>query len=431
MFGMSRSLVTAGATLSLLATAAWSPAQAQDAGVTLEFVVWNYSLDTIADNVRLFEEANPGIKVNVTDYTWPDYHDSLVLRFRGDTQTDVIYGGQDWLPAWAAAGFLAPLNEIAPEAIEAYRADLAGFTLNDMTYGDGLYGLPYYADTISFLYNKRILEEAGIAVPTTWEEVAEAARQLKGDGMERPIVYEFNQELPNFFDAFVAQVYGRGGDLFDESGEAIFDQPDNAAFQQLSWLRDVIAEELVAFENHESTIIPAMNSGNHAFTIVYNYVLAAMNNTADQPLAGEFALARMPGEAQSTLGFTKFYAITAQAAADDAQREAAWKFVDFMAGPPYAVAKRWAVEKGLGFGQLPLLEDPEVIEAWSGWVDMPTLQAQVETAHGGTWKEWTAIWAASFRPLMAQAMIGEASVEDVMSQGAERWNELKAQMAAR
>ncbi len=433
MLGMSRSLATAGATLSLLATFAWSPvpAQAQDPDVTLEFVVWNYSLDTIADNVRLFEEANPGIKVNVTDYTWPDYHDSLVLRFRGNTQTDVIYGGQDWLPAWAAAGFLAPLNEIAPEAIEAYRADLAGFTLNDMTYDGNLYGLPYYADTISFIYNQRILNDAGIEVPTTWEEVADAARKLKANGMERPIVYEFNQELPNFFDAFVAQVYGRGGDLFDENGEAIFDQPDNAAFQQLSWLRDVIADELVAFENHESTIIPAMNSGNHAFTIVYNYVLAAMNNTADQPLAGEFALARMPGEAQSTLGFTKFYAITAQAAGDDARREAAWKFVDFMAGPPYAVAKRWAVEKGLGFGQLPLLEDEEVIEAWSSWVLMPTLQAQVETAHGGTWKEWTAIWAASFRPLMAQAMIGEASVEDVMSQGATRWNELKAQMAAR
>ncbi|MEZ5861199.1 MAG: hypothetical protein R3D28_19840, partial [Geminicoccaceae bacterium] len=111
------------------------------------------------------------------------------------------------------------------------------------------------------------------------------------------------------------------------------------------------------------------------------------------------------------------------------RREAAWKFVDFMAGPPYAVAKRWAIEKGLGFGQLPLLEDPEVIEAWSGWVDMPTLQAQIETARGGTWKEWTAVWAASFRPLMAQAMIGEATVEEVMSQGAERWDALRAQMA--
>jgi len=416
-------------TAALVATAALlaGPAAAQD--ITLEFVVWNYSLDTIEDNVRQFEEANPGITVNVTDYTWPDYHDSLVLRFRSGTTTDVIYGGQDWLPGWAAAGFLAPLDEIAPDAIAEYGEDLAGFTISDMTYDGQLYGLPYYADTISFLYNARILEEAGIAVPTTWEEVAEASRQLEKGGMENPIVYEFNQELPNFFDAFVAQVYGRGGDLFDENNEAVFDDPDNAAFQQLSWLRDAIDEGLVAFENHESTIIPAMNSGNHAFTIVYNYVLAAMNNVADQPLAGEFQLARMPGEAQSTLGFTKFYAITSQAAEDEARREAAWKFVDFMAGPPYQVAKRWAVEKGLGFGQLPLLEDEDVIEAWGSWVDMGTLQAQVESAKAGVWTEWTSIWAAQFRPMMAQAMIGEASVEDVMAQGAAAWNELKERMA--
>jgi multiple sugar transport system substrate-binding protein len=402
-------------------------AMAED--ITLEFVVWNYSLDTIEDNVRQFEEANPGIKVNVTDYTWPDYHDSLVLRFRSGTTTDIIYGGQDWLPGWAAAGFLAPLDAIAPEAIATYREDLADFTISDMTYDGQVYGLPYYADTISFLYNERILEEAGIAVPTTWDEVAEAARELKAGGMEMPIVYEFNQELPNFFDAFVAQVYGRGGDLFDADGEALVDSPDNAAFQQLAWLRDMIAEGLVAFESHESTVIPAMNTGNHAFTIVYNYVLAAMNNVADQPRAGEFQLARMPGDAQSTLGFTKFYAITSEAAAHPARAEAAWKFVDFMAGAPYEVARRWAVEKGLGFGQLPLLEDEEVIDAWGEWVDMDVLRAQVETARAGVWTEWTAIWAAAFRPMMAQAMIGEASVEDVMAEGAARWNELKERMA--
>lgn len=423
-------LASALSIAAMAAVAAPAPfAAAED--ITLEFVVWNYSLDTIEDNVRMFEEQNPGIQVNVTDYTWPDYHDSLVLRFRSGTTTDVIYGGQDWLPGWAAAGFLAPLDEIAPDAIAKFRDELADFTLSDMTYAGQLYGLPYYADTISFLYNAKILDEAGIAVPSTWEEVADAARQLKEGGMEMPIVYEFNQELPNFFDAFVAQVYGRGGDLFDDENEAIFDDPDNPAFQQLVWLREMIGEGLVAFENHESTVITAMNAGNHAFTIVYNYVLAAMNNAPEQARAGEFALARMPGEAQSTLGFTKFYAITSQAAEDEARREAAWKFVEFMAGPPYDVAKRWAVEKGLGFGQLPILEDEDVIDAWSSWVDMATLQAQVESARAGTWTEWTAIWAAQFRPMMAQAMIGERPVEEVMADGVARWNELREQMASR
>jgi multiple sugar transport system substrate-binding protein len=406
------------------------PVLSQD--VTLEFVVWNYSLDVIQDNVRQFEEANPGIKVNVTDYAWPDYHDSLVLRMRGGTQTDVVYGGQDWLPAWAAAGLLAPLEDIAPEgAVEALESDIAGFALSDVTYDGKVYGLPYYADTISFVYNAKVLEDAGIAVPTTWDEVMAAAEQLKAGGMDRPIIYEYDQELPNFFDAFVAQVYGRGGELFDGELTAQFDQPDNAAFQQLAWLREAFEKELVQQDSHESTIIPAMNTGQHAFTIVFNYVLAAMNNKADQPLAGQFALAPMPGEAHSTLGFSKFYGVTASAAEDPARAEAAWKFIEFMAGQPYAVAKRWAVEKGLGFAQLPLLEDADVTAAWNGWVDMDTLAAQIASAKAGTWTEWTSTWAAYFRPLLASAMVGEISVEDAMSQGAQRWNELRDQFASR
>ena len=184
-------------------------------------------------------------------------------------------------------------------------------------------------------------------------------------------------------------------------------------------------------ETHETKIIPAMNTGQHAFTVVFNYVLAAMNNAADQPLAGQFALAPMPGETHATLGFSKFYAVTAKTAADPARAEAAWKFINFMAGKPYTVAKRWAAEKGLGFGQLPLYEDQAVIAAWGKWIDVPTLKEQAATARAGTWTEWGSQWSAYFRPLLAKAMVGEAPVEQVMKDGAERWNQMREQFANR
>src|SRR5205085_620034 len=82
---------------------------------------------------------------------------------------------------------------------------------------------------------------------------------------------------------------------------------------------------LVQQETHESKIVPSMNAGKNAFSILYNYNLAALNNAAEQPLAGQFALAPMPGDTHATLGFTKFYAITAQAAKDPARAQAAWK----------------------------------------------------------------------------------------------------------
>lgn len=404
------------------------PAVAQD--ITLEFTVWNYSLDTIEDNIKQFEAENPGIKVNLTDYTWQDYHDSMVLRFRGGTGTDIAYVGQDWLPAWAAAGFLAPLDDIAPADVLAdLKSDIAGFALGDMTYDGKLYGLPYYADTISFMYNKKILEDAGIAVPTTWDEVMAAAEKLKAGGMEHPIVYEFDQELPNFFDAFVSQVYGRGGDLFDAEHKAIFNDPNNAAYKHLEWLAEAFKKDLVQQDAHESNVTQSMNTGKHAFTVLFNYVLAALNNTAEQPLAGQFAIAPMPGEAHAALGFTKFYSVTASAAADPARAEAAWKFVNYMAGKPYKVAKRWAVEKGLGFGQISLFDDADVQASWNKWVDSATLKQQVATARNGTWTEWTSVWAAYFRPLLAQAMVGEVSVADVMNDGAAKWEEYREKFA--
>jgi multiple sugar transport system substrate-binding protein len=418
------------ASLLVSGAIAAQPAAAQD--TTIEFVVWNYSLETIQDNVKQFEAANPGIKVNVTDYTWPDYQDSIVLRFRGNTKTDVIYGGQDWLPAWGAAGFISPLDAVAPaEEVAALANDIAGFALTDVTYKGKVYGLPYYADTISFVYNKKILADAGIAVPATWEDVTAAAEKLKAGGMEHPIVYEYNQELPNFYDAFVAQAYGRGAELFDADLNPLFADPNNEAFRHLQWIADAYAKGLVQSETHESKIIPAMNTGAHAFTIVYTYVLAALNNTADQPRAGEFALAPMPGSKHSTLGFAKSYVVTAQAAGDPARAEAAWKFVNFMAGKPYTVAKRWAVEKGLGFGQLPLFQDADVVEAWGKWADMKTLADQAASAKAGTYTEYSSVWSAYFRPLLAKAMVGEAPVEQVMKDGADRWNQLKQQFANR
>jgi multiple sugar transport system substrate-binding protein len=398
--------------------------RAQDAA-TIEFVVWNYSLDTIQDNIAKFEAVHPGLKVTLTDYTWPDYFDTMMLRFRGNTPTHVMYSGEDWLPGWALAGWLVPIEDYFPQ-IAAYKDKVANYAVSDMTYKGKLYGLPYYADLITFQYNRKLLEDHKIAVPTTWEEVLDACLKLKQAGIEKPFVYEYNQTLPNFYQAFVSQVYGRGGRLFDDDLNPLFNDPASEAFKHLQWLQDAVkTHDIVAFENHESRIIPAMNTGKHAFSVLFNYVLAAMNEKATQPLAGQFAMALMPGAAHACLGFAKFYAMTSQATADDRLREATWQFIEFMGGGDYQVAKRWAVEKGLGFAQLPLFDDPDVQKAWSGWIDVETFKTQANLAHNGTQTEWLGMWSGYFRPLMAKAMVGESSVAEAMDAGAKRWLELR------
>jgi multiple sugar transport system substrate-binding protein len=405
--------------------AAMMPRRARAADANLNFVVWNYSLETVQDNIAKFEGANPGTKVALTDYTWPDYFDTMTLRFRGSTPTHLMYCGEDWLPGWALAGWLTPVEEHFPQ-VAAYKDKVAPYALGDMTYKGKLYGLPYYADLITFQYNRKILDDNKIAVPTTWDEVLDACLKLKKAGMDKPICYEYNQELPNFYTAFLSQVYGRGGTMFDADLNPVFNDPNSEAFKHLQWLQDAVKKhDIIAMETHESKVIPAMNTGRHAFSVLFNYVLAAMNEKATQPLAGQFAMTLMPGAKHACLGFAKFYAMTSQAAADDKLRNASWKFIEYMGGGDYQVAKRWAVEKGLGFAQLPLFDDPDVQKAWSGWIDMDLFKQQAKLAMNGTQTEWMGMWSGFFRPLLAKAFVGESSVAEAMDAGAQRWLELR------
>lgn len=404
----------------------------QGADVNLDFVVWSYAIDIIQDNIAIFEEQNPGITVNLSDFSWNAYHETMVNRFRSNTPTDVAYNGGDWLEEFATAGWVVPLEDYFPWVLD-YQDRTLGFAWQDMTFEGKVYGLPYYADTVTFMYNAQILEDAGISnPPATWEEVTEQSLELKAQGMEFPFIYELDQTLPTVNEVFTSMVFGRGGELIDEEKNPLWTDPESEAATQLQWLVDARNEhEILTFVPHETDVVRAMNTGQHAFTVLYNYNLASLND-ASSPLAGQFKLALMPGETHECYGFAKFYNMTQMAVErGDDVIEAAGKFIQHFGGEvdgEYPIAKRWAVEQGLGFGLTPLFDDTDVIDAYSQWVDVDLWQEQLDLARGRRQAVWYGIWGEFFRQQYAQAMAGETSVEDVLTASAEQWNRLKEQV---
>jgi multiple sugar transport system substrate-binding protein len=248
--------------------------------------------------------------------------------------------------------------------------------------------------------------------------------------MEFPFAYEFTNTLPNVSEAFASMVFGRGGELIDENLDPLWTDPASPAAQQLHWLVDAKNEhQILTIMDHETTIAKAMNTGQHAFTVMFNYNLAVLNNAATSPLAGEFKLGLMPGETHECYGFAKFYNMT-QMAVERGQEaiDATGNFIQYFAGEvdgQYPVAKRWAVEQGLGFGQTPLLDDPDVQAAFSTWVDVALWRQQLELARARRQAIWYGIWSESFHPLLGQALAGEISADDCLAQAADVWNELK------
>jgi multiple sugar transport system substrate-binding protein len=382
------------------------PEETGAAGATnLDFVIWSYSVETVQSNINKFQEKYPKITVDLSDFSWNSYHETMVNRFNSKTPMDIAYDGGNWLPEFAKAGWVVPL-------------------------ADHFAWVEDYRDKI---YNEKILEDNGISEPPqTWEELTEQAKMLQQKGMESPVIIEMAQDLPTITEAFTSMVFGRGGEMFDTEANPLWTDPGSPMAEQMHWLVDAANKDnILTFVPHETGAVREMNTGRHAFTILYNYNLAELNNVARSPRAGQFKLALMPGETQECYGFAKFYNVT-QMAVDRGNDvvDACGEFIEYFAGETdgeYVVAKRWALESGLGFGQKPLFNDPEVRKSLSKWMDLDVRQQQLESARAQRYTVWYGIWDEHFRREYASAMSGEISAEDALANAAERWNELKKQ----
>lgn len=406
--------------------------------VALDFVVWSYGIETIQDNIKKFQELNPNVTINLKDYSWLDYHDTMVAAFAANNAPHLLYGSDHWLNEWASAGWLAPLDQYCPN-VKEYSSEVAPYARQGMTYNDHVYGVSYYADTLDFIYNDAMLKEAGITeAPATLDDLYNQAKQLKEQGVtEYPIIMAWSQKEGAFPEAWTSLVFAQHegeNAMFDKDLNPVFNKEGSAAFQLMEWLRKAYEEGLLdpaSLSTAEIDQVKSMQSGAHAFTIAPQYNMAELNKPGSGDYAGQFKIALMPGSSNSTVGYARFYAMT-QKTVDEGPEAiaAACKFFDYFGGKTdgdYVVVKRWAVENGLGFAQLPLFEDQAVIDAFSKWGDVPTIKEQATLARS---KEgmtpWYGAWDVFARAEIQKGILGEQSTMDTLNNMAEKWNELKA-----
>src|SRR5512133_965552 len=125
------------------------PAGAQ-AG-TLNYYTWSAAVDLVKSHLTAFE-AKTGIKVNYNNAPWAQYRDTMVTKFVGNAPIDMLWVSDSWLPEWADAGWLAPIDGY-PE-LTKYNADVDDFCNQSMRYKGKQYGLTYYSDYMAFFYDE-------------------------------------------------------------------------------------------------------------------------------------------------------------------------------------------------------------------------------------------------------------------------------------
>ena len=253
--------------------------------------------------------------------------------------------------------------------------------VHNMSLPDGsLGGLPYYTGFNSFITNANHMEAAGLEPPSTWEETMDQCRKLKRDGIsEYPYISAWTRQWPTLSWSLFAAWYSEGARVFDENNDPDFG-PEFRSILEMH--RDMYAEELVVPDimTLQGEAVPNYATGDHTFMIVHEYDQKVFNTPEMSQMAGAAMNTLMPGKTRSTFIWTAVY----QMGADPIDELRAWDLMQFFGGKAsdgnYYVAKRWALEFGLGTPHKEVIESAEVQESFSQWKDMEVATKQLETA---------------------------------------------------
>lgn len=139
---------------------------------------------------ELFDEwsKESGIKVDMQIYA-DEYPDQLKLAFESGTPPDIFNMNQP--RQQVEAGWPEPLDDYLASAEGLKESFLPGaFVKNRGIWGGKIYGLPMYAQTMRFYWNKTVFGNAGLdpeAPPKTWTEMVNFSNQISeklgGDGV--------------------------------------------------------------------------------------------------------------------------------------------------------------------------------------------------------------------------------------------------------
>lgn len=139
----------------------------------VEIKFWTISLSPTFDDyinglVDQFEEENPGVKVIWEDIPYDTVEQKTLTAAASNQLADVMNLNTDYLKKLAAVGAVLDLTEKAADV----KDDFFEGVWEAGNLGDKTYALPWYLSTGGILYNKELLEKAGIGHPPATEEEA-------------------------------------------------------------------------------------------------------------------------------------------------------------------------------------------------------------------------------------------------------------------
>ena len=382
-------------------------------------------IDQIA---RDFEAQNPDIKVNMEYLGYDFIHDKITTGMAANPPAyDAVMIDVIWPDEFIKAGYLLDVTDrVTPEM----KSGMFPASWNGVTRNGKIYGMPWLMDVKYFMYNKDMLQQAGITdPPKTWEELVEQAKTIKEKGIvEYPIIWSWNQKEGVVCD-YAVLLYGNGGSFLDASGKPAFNNDKGVA--ALAWMKQTLDDGLSnpsSVSSDENAVRDNFMAGQSAFAVNWLFQYSDSNDASKSQIVGQAAFSPMPifqagmdagVKGSSVDGFSSLAVMATTPYADQT-----WKFLTYLASNE--VQTKYSKE------MLPVWQTDFEGEALkklesateTNPVTVPAFLAQFPFANERPTVPYYNEASAALQLAIQEALTGVKSPKDALDEAAAKWVEL-------
>lgn len=259
-------------------------------------------------------KAATGNTVECVSINRNDAVKTLLAQATAGNMPDIITMDNAYVGEFADMGLLADIEEVYG------REYVDGFDPEALVYckhNDKVWCVPIFQQYTGLLYRKDWFEEAGLSVPTTWEEFIDAAKALTqdtdGDGtVDR---WGFAMVGTNNSSAWgrFFPIYATFGvkELYEQDGKWVSDAGKPESKEAMKFFTDLATEHAVVpvgpLETAYKEALSLMGSGKTAMMVTGTHSLGAVVAASGGTMTGEeLAVAPLPkgpsGKTVSTVG---------------------------------------------------------------------------------------------------------------------------------
>ena len=282
--------------------------------------------DAVQALIDKFEEENPDITVESIPVNEDDYDSKITAQGGSGQLADIVEYSQDQAKTSVANQFTD--TDAVKEVVDSIGEDAfydGALSVTKTEDGSSYVGVPLASWVQGIWVNVPMLEEKGLDVPETWEDVLEVAKAFYD-----PDNRMYGIALPTSDSAFTEQVFSQfalsnSANVFDGDKNVTVNTPEMK--EALEYYK-----ELASYSMPGSTEVADVNDAfvakNAPMCMYSTYILG---NVEAAGFAEDLQLVLPQRDSQAAYGCITVLGISANA--DEAKTEAGKKFVSFLLEP--------------------------------------------------------------------------------------------------